>query len=59
MTIKDLDEELILTFSISYKMAKIHPYFTTFFSRSPAMAFKKYLIWSNFNSFSVKNKKSR
>jgi len=32
-------------------MVEIRPYFVTFFSRSPAMTFKKCLIWSNFISF--------
>jgi len=36
-------------------MLKIRPYFIAFFSRSPAMAFKKCLVWSNVISLSVKN----
>jgi len=40
-------------------MAKICPYFVSFFILSSAMPFKKRLICTNFISFSVKNKKSR
>jgi len=40
-------------------MAKIRPYFVSFFMLSSATPLTKCLICTNFISFSVKNKKSR
>jgi len=40
-------------------MTEIRLYFVTFLMRSSAMPYEKCLIYTNFISFSVKNKKSR